>query len=147
MKNVILIITIVFCGILMQSQAQNEFTGEQFISLQTFGSGSDSLYNGHNYNYYSQEYKSAKGMKIFGIVLTSLGTVAFITGFVYMNIDFNIGGPLLLSGFAVANLGGAIWIYHSVRCKNINNAMEQITRKTSLSFGTTDSGVGLILRF
>lgn len=67
MKNVILILTMVFCGILTQSQAQNEVTSEQFISLQTFGSGSDSLYNGHNYNYYYKEYKKTKAMKIFAL--------------------------------------------------------------------------------
>lgn len=76
-----------------------------------------------------------------------MGVGAVITGVVYMGIDWDIGTPLIISGAVVANGGGAIWIYQSVRCNNIHRTMEQITRKTSLSFGATNNGVGLVLRF
>ena len=131
----------------MQTQAQKSFIDEQFISLRTITIESDSLYEGHNYNYYYEQYREAKSMRIFGIVLTSLGVGAFVTGVVYMNINFDTGTPFLLTGFIVAQGGGAIWIVQSIKVNKNRNAMEQIKRSTSLSFGATDSGVGLVLRF
>ena len=147
MKKAIILFAIIFCGILMQTQAQKENIDKHFNGLQTFANYPDSLYNGHNYNYYYEEYKDAKAMKIFGMVVTTVGVGAFITGAVYMDINWDVGSPLVAAGLVVANLGGAIWIYQSVRQKNNLNAMEQIKGRTSLSFGVTENGVGLVLRF
>lgn len=147
MKKVGFILTIIFCGMLMQTQAQKENIDKQFIGIQIFANEPDSVYKGHNYNYYYKEYKDAKAMKIFGMVVTTVGAGAFITGVVYMNINFDVGTPLITAGFVTANLGGAIWIYQTVRQKNNLDAMNEIKGKTSLSFRVTRNGVGLVLRF
>ncbi len=80
----------------MTIQAQDDTLDVQSVNLQSYGNESDSLYKGHNYNYYNEIYKKAITCKRTGIVLAILGLGAGITGGIYMNIDFDIGTPLLL---------------------------------------------------
>jgi hypothetical protein len=136
---------ILFAGMLMQ--AQQKISDVQYMNLHTYVSESDSLYNGHNYEYYNNIYRKANTLKVTGMVFTFLGIGLGTTGAILTGTDLNKGAPMFLTGFIIANFGAPLWIAGGMKRKNNRKAMEQIKRNPNISFRTTETGIGLVLNF
>jgi len=117
------------------------------MNLYTYGDGSDSIYKGQNYDYYNTTFNKATKMRNAGIILTSAGVGLFIGAQIASNTNLNTTAVLLFSSIATLSAGVPLWIAGSIKRKNNRKAMEQIKRNTSISFRTTNNGVGLVLTF
>ena len=129
----------------MSAQQKNSYV--QNINPQTFDSEPYGIYNEHNYDYYNAIFKKATKLRNVGIILTSAGVGLFVGALIASNYNLNTTGILLLSSVATISVGAPLWIAGGVKRKNNRKAMEQIKRNMSVSFRTTNSGVGLVLNF
>ena len=116
----------------------------------------DSLYKGHNNDYYQKKYKSANIQRYVGMGITVAGLAILHVG-IYRefwgssklaNQDAQkMTERLIYSGFAIANIGAPIWISGYNMKKNNKKAMEHAKSNANLSLGITNNGVGLVLSF
>ncbi|MFC2101711.1 hypothetical protein ACFLS7_01835 [Bacteroidota bacterium] len=128
-------------------QAQQQISYVQYTNLQTFSSEPDSLYNGHNHDYYNAIFKKATKLRNAGIILTSVGVGLFVGSQIASNTNLNTTTILFLSSVSAISAGTPLWISGSVKRKNNRKAMEKIKGNMSISFRTTPNGVGLVLNF
>ena len=115
------------------------------------------LYEGHDYAYYNNLYKKASGQMTLGIGLTVIGAGMFAGSFVVMQKNYNeydssegikgTGIGLLLFGIAGMASGIPISISGAVKKNKYKVPLHEIKRQTSLSFRTTNNGLGLVLNF
>ncbi|NQU34203.1 MAG: hypothetical protein HQ521_13305 [Bacteroidetes bacterium] len=54
---------------------------------------------------------------------------------------------LYLGGAIIGDLGIVLWISGGIKASNNKDAMEKVQKSTNLSFGPTNNGVGLILKY
>lgn len=145
MKIIFLITSLLFACVLMQ--AQQKISDVKYLNLQTYGSESDSLYNGHNYDYYNDIFKKATKLRNIGIFLTSAGVGLYVGAFVASGTNLNTTRVLFFSSIASLSTGVPLWIAGGVKRKNNRKTMEQIKRNMNISFRTTHNGLGLVLNF
>lgn len=128
-------------------QAQQKISDVQYMNLQTYGGESDSLYNGHNYDYYKAIFKKVTKLRNAGISLTSAGVGLYITALLASGTNLNTTAVLFFSSVATLCTGVPLWIVGGSKRKKSRKEMEQIKRNTNISFRTTHNGVGLVLNF
>ena len=116
----------------------------------------DSLYKGHNYDYYQKKYKSANIQRYVGMGITVAGLAILHVGLyrefwgsskLHNQDAQKMTERLIYSGFAIANIGAPIWISGNKMKKNNKKAMEHAKSNANLSLGITNNGVGLVLSF
>jgi hypothetical protein len=113
----------------------------------------DSLYRGHDLAYYQDAYRRARGQAGVGAFFTFFGIVCELGGLIIINSGDgegdpeNIGKGLIIGGAVMGTIGIPILISGGVKRANNGRAIEEIERKTSLTFGPTNNGVGLTLSF
>ena len=116
----------------------------------------DSLYKGHNYDYYQKKYKSANIQRYVGMGITVAGLAILHVGIyrefwgsrkVHNQNAQKMTERLIYSGFVIANIGAPIWISGYKMKKNNKKAMEHAKSNANLSLGITNNGVGLVLSF
>jgi hypothetical protein len=111
----------------------------------------DSLYKGHNYDYYHKLYKNSTTVKNIGTVLTFFGFGASVFGALMLSTNSDnpqgIVTGLYIGGAIVSNVGIVMWISNGVKAANNREAMKMTKSSANLSFGSTNNGVGLALRF
>ncbi len=145
MMKIFLIISILLAGMLLQ--AQQKISNLQYLNLQTYGGESDSLYNGHNYDYYNAKFKKATRLRNAGICLTSASAGLYIGAIVASGTNLNTTSVLFFSSVATLSAGVPLWIVGGTKRKKSRKGMEQIKRDNGISFRTTYNGVGLVLNF
>lgn len=145
MKKTFLFISVLFAGMLML--AQQKISDEQYKNLQIFVSESDSLHNGHNYDYYNTIFKKATKQRNAGISLTSAAVGLYVGALIASGTNLNITSVLFFSSVATLSAGVPLWIVGGMKRKNNRKAMEQIKRNVSISFRTTNNGIALVLNF
>lgn len=145
MKKIFLITSILLAGMLIQ--AQQRISDVQCMNLQTYGIGSDSLYNGHNYDYYNAIFKKATKMRNAGISLTSAGVILYGGALLASGTNLNTMAVLFFSSIATLCTGIPLWIVGGTKRKNNRKAMEQINRTINISFRPTHTGIRLVLNF
>ena len=113
---------------------------------------SDSVYNGHNYEYYHKKYKSATIQRNVGLGITVVG-LAILTGGLIAVVSEGVTSSsgkqerVMLIGFATTSVGAPIWISGNLKKTNNKKAMKQAISNANLTFGITNNGVGLVLSF
>lgn len=127
-------------------QAQQEVSYVQNINLQSF-SKSDSLYHGHNHDYYNVIFEKATKQRNAGIIITSAGVGLFVGAQIASNTNLNTTAILFITSVAAISAGVPLWISGSVKRKNNRIAMEKIKRAMSISFRTSPNGLGFVLNF
>ncbi len=145
MKKLFLFLSIIISSYLIH--AQRQVANVSYMNIKTSVSEADSIYNGHNYDYYKATYKKATKLRNTGIVLTTVGVGLFVGALIASNTNLNTTTVLFFSSVGSLSLGATLWIVGSVKRKNKRKAMAQIKRNKSLSFGTTNNGVGLVFNF
>lgn len=112
-------------------------------------------YEGHTYDYYKQLYNKANGQMTIGITLAAVGLGALIGGSVHMqnyesqqlfDID-DAGMGITLIGIAAMGVGIPIAIVGGTKRHKYKQGIQAIEGKANLSFRTTNSGIGLALKF
>ena len=136
MIKLIIFITIVFSGMLVQAQVKKTY------EVHVYGT----------YDYYSEKYYKAKKNKKIGIVLTSVGVgFGVAAGITYLANDHNTNDAIgIMTGTSIAlfNVGVPIWLINGILEANNKTAMSKTREKDlSLNVATTNNGIGLILRF
>jgi hypothetical protein len=122
-----------------------------FINLKS--SNLPLLFKNHDYNYYQKKYKRAVINRNIGIGITILGIGTIILSYASYQAErkTGMGCPLTImvasGAFIINSIGVAIWSSNSLKAMNNKKAMEMTKPKTSLSFGTTNNGIGLVLNF
>lgn len=123
----------------------------------------DKLYNGHNYDYYHDEYIKATQTKKTGKILIIAGVPSCAVGLIFAGIGvsrsfgggagayFFPGAFLAIGGFVAFNIGIPLMIIGGTKRKNNRKAIEKgwPNKKTDakiLTLGTTINGFGLILK-
>jgi len=146
MKTLVLFLTIVVNANLVQAQQQISYIKHK--NPQTFRSEKDSLYKGHNYDYYNAMFKKATKQRNNGIIITSAG-VGLLIGVQVASNNINVKtvGVISVASLVCIGTGTPIWIVGSVKRKKSRKAIEEIKRNLSLSFGTNQHGIGLALIF
>ncbi len=145
MKIIFLFTSILLAGLL--THAQQRIPDVQFMNLQTYVVEFDSLYNGHNYDYYNAIFKKATNLRNAGISLTSAGVCFYVGSFIASGVNLNTTAVLFLLSVATISLGVPLWIAGGVNRKNNRKVMEQIKKNTSISFRVASNGVGLVFSF
>ena len=116
------------------------------------------LYKGNDIHYYQETARKALRTRNAGIVLTVLGTVAEIGGYIMMVDDNynndNLGAGLYLGGAISSTIGIPLWISGAIKHSNNKKAIETIhimerqnKIKTTTYLGFTQNGFGLVLKF
>lgn len=107
------------------------------------------LFEGHNYDYYGRLQSNALIKRNVGVGLTFFGVGCAIGGSLgLINSPGDKGATLLyLGGAIIGDLGIVLWISGGIKASNNKDAMEKVQKNTSLSFGPTNNGVGLILKY
>lgn len=108
-------------------------------------------YKGHDYSYYEHKYKRALGSFIAGTILAvPVGATLLILGVTSAN-GLEKGDPgriiLVAPGYIITNVGISLLIYGGIKSHNNKRAMNRIKKYSNLTFGPTNNGVGLVLRF
>ena len=113
---------------------------------------SDSIYNGHNYEYYHKKYKNATiqrniglGISVAGIAILTGGLIAVVSEGVLSSSEKQ--ERVMLIGFVTTSVGVPIWISGNLKKSNNKKAMKQAISNSSLTFGITYNGVGLVYNF
>jgi len=160
MRKLLLIYLLVFGYIL--SPAQEELSNiptVDSIMIESIENVPDTLYEGHNYEYYQKLYKSSSFKKTMSLVLIPIGAGLGVWGVYQMrnsirenesseNYKAFRGGLALLFGGALLFTGGIVVSISSGKNKRISKkAIEELKGNTALSFVVSKNGVGLILRF
>lgn len=145
MKKLFLAVSILFASMFVQ--AQQRISDIHYTKLQIYSSEYDSLYNGHNHDYYDAIFKRATKMRNTGIGLASAGVGLFAGAMVASGTNLNTTAVLLYLSIAPVCVGFPFWIAGSVKRQNNMKAMKQIKRNTNISFRTTNTGIGLVLNF
>jgi hypothetical protein len=106
------------------------------------------IYKGHNYNYYAGRYQLANQRKTAGFIVGAIGFAEMLTGLIMLDtadepfpqlfifvgsITFSVGVPLAISG--------------GIEASNNKEAMAKAKSNTSLAFGITNNGLGLLFNF
>lgn len=151
MRKLLLVLMILS---VFEAQAQVNKSSHYFIYSNTLNIDSDSIYEGHNYEYYAGIYKKATSLHRAGIGVTSAGAGIFLVGAILIinsdDIDDNdrkAGDILLISGFISLNAGIPLWIVGGRMKINNRKAMEKTQRGVEFSFRLTNNGVGLVMNF
>lgn len=113
----------------------------------------DSLYQGYDYEYYHKKYKSAKTLRNAGLSVTVIG-LTIITGGLIAAVDQGVVSGAsdnveraMFAGLMIANIGAPLWISGGIMTNNNHMAMKRSQNVANLSFGITNNGVGLVLKF
>jgi len=122
----------------------------------------EGFYNGFTYNHYQDIQKRAQSQKNIGMGLTIGGAALFIIG---VNMALNSGydettqtfdneskaataGLLELGGLISTLVGIPVWITGSVKYRKATEGMVQCKNtRVSWNIGTTQNGLGLVMRF
>ena len=148
-KAYLITLTLFFC-ISICIRAQDRLSFNRNYNKNLFSIDGDSLYLGHNYNYYKEQFKKKTTMRNAGIVFTSLGVGLFISDIILANlntINFATSEKILYASMGTVAVGIPLWITGGVKRKKNRKAMLHLENKASLSFGITNSGIGLVLNF
>lgn len=145
MKIIFLVTSILFASELMQ--AQQKISDVQYLNPQTYGSKPDSLYNGHNFDYYNDIFIKATKQRNFGIFFTSASVGLYVGAFVASGTNINTMTVLALSSIASLSIGVPLWITGGVKRKKNKKIIEQINRNMNISFKTSNNGLGIVLNF
>lgn len=122
-----------------------------FINLKN--SNQNPLYKNHDYNYYQDKYKRALISRNIGIGITGLGVGVIVLSYsLYQNErETGMGCPATVitatGALLINSIGIAIWSSNAQRAINNKKAMQMTDPLTNLYFGTTNSGIGLVLNF
>lgn len=106
------------------------------------------IYNGYSYDHYKDIYERAAYRKKGGIIMTAIGAAGVGASFIIRNTnDYQTANVTFITGLVFLEIGIPIWIANGIVAKNNKTAMEKARQNTSLSFSTTENGVGLVMRF
>jgi hypothetical protein len=109
------------------------------------------LYKGHDYEYYNKKYQRTNSLARSGTTLTMIGVVGIVAGTLMLKGDSDqnsaIGGLAFIGGSVLFNIGMPLLITNGIKASNNQYAMKKTKNKPSLSFGTTNNGIGLNLNF
>lgn len=119
----------------------------------------NSLYKGHDFDYYQDTYYRATSVKRTGMFFTFLGVTTCALGVLLLQPKTNsnsyyntnnsspnvVAVMLFAGGGVVADLGIALWIYGGIKSANNREAMKRCENNVSLSFGATQNGIGFRL--
>ncbi len=108
----------------------------------------NALYKGHDYIYYTEKYERAKKKKTAGMLVSGLGLGEVLIGLAYNSMSSSGSSRILMiMGIVTFNVGMPLAISGGVEASNNMKAMAKVKNNTSLSFGTTNHGIGLVLNF
>lgn len=113
------------------------------------------LFKNHDYNYYLKEYNRALINRKIGIGITGLGFGMAVVSIVILdleNMHSTYDGMIItvfvgLTGIIHTVIGVCLWTQSALKVKNNKKAMQMTNPITSLSFGATNNGIGLVLNF
>jgi len=110
-------------------------------------------YEERTYEVYNQQYQAALKQRNVGIGITVLGVGAGITAALILRSNTSNNGvpgivsALYFGGGVLTNAGIIVWVSGGIKASNNKNAMKMVNGNTSLSFGLTNNGVGLLMSF
>ncbi len=120
------------------------------LQLTTLGNEpyGNSLYKGHNYKHYAEKYEEANKRKIAGIIVSAIGLSEVLAGLIFLDNSHGPAPQMLIFGGTIAfSVGIPIALSGGIEASNNKKAMKKIKNNASLSFGTTNHGIGLVLNF
>lgn len=131
--------------ITLEKYSQQKDTEEKVVPV------ADSLYKGHDYNYYLGLYHKATSRKRAGIFLTVIGFGMEVAGIVLLGdnttANDNTGTGLYVAGSIAFNVGIPIWIANGIKRKNNKRAMGETKKDLNLTLGPNQTGMGLAFHF
>ena len=124
----------------------SEYVKKMNASIEPPQTTNDSLYRGHDYEYYNRLYKQSSYIKGAGIFMTLVGICAI--GISYSkDISEETSKGLLVGGEIGVAVGVPLIIIGSIRTANNRRAKEMTKHKATLSYGATNDGVGFAFNF
>ena len=124
--------------------------------------GKELLWEGYNHDHYTRMLKSAYSSQTFGAILIGVGVIAFFGGYqTALNAGYNEttgefehedeatkAGLLMIVGVVAGVTGIPVTIVGGVKAKKAKIGLEKTKpQETSLQFGATPNGIGLVMKF